>query len=176
MLAALDASIARGNRLQLEQQELAFRAQQLQEEGQRLRVDVDAGVLRENLLRLDNQQVREACRRRCAEADDNLAAAYQSLAAARQESASLRQRLAQSAHEHRLELLSLSAVAVAAEAAEAAAFETVAPPWRLRSRAPPKLPSLLSHHLQQTAAGHGSGSRARRTARQLLNWLSHQLA
>ena len=159
VLAALDAGAARES--------------QLQRDMQRLHADIEAGAVREGLLRMETQRLMEQYRQRCAEADEEAAATLQALADARQETVALRRRLALSESRQRRERRRMCAVAGAVQAAEMAATARVE---RLRSRAPPALPPLLAEHLRRTAAGDGSNSRARRTARQLLSWLADRLA
>ena len=173
VLAALDDSAARGDHLELERQELTSRVQQLEQEARQLQEEIEAVVARERLMWTDCQQTKTLCRQRCEEAEGEVAAARQALAAAEEREDELRQQLARSESLLHFERRTLNAVAGAAQAAELAAAEAVG---RLRSRAPPKMPSLLTDLLRQTVAGNGNSSRARRSARQLLDWLATRRA
>ena len=165
------AFTAEGRRVQDELDVLSARERQLQLEQQQLRAELASSAAREGLLQVEHQRLVAECRQRCAAAEEKVAAMEQTVVAAERVIALLRQRLDQTAAHRRAERHALGAVAAAAQAAELAAAETVG---RLRSRAPPTLPPLLAAHLRQTAAGHGSGSRARRVARHLLGWLAKQ--
>ena len=173
VLAALDVSAASGGHLELERQKLTSRVQQLEQEARQLQDEIDAVVARERLMWTDCQQAKTLCHQRCEEAKCEVAAARQALAAAGERENELRQRLARSEWLLNFERRTQGAVDGAAQVAELAAAETVR---RLRSRAPHKLPSLLTDNLRQTVAGNSHSSRARRSARQQLDWLASRLA